>query len=410
MPTRLVVWNINRFSINTINDTRGDTELERLDAMEQSWQNLFFIENIARQADIFVVIEVQSSRASLGSLIGASGKLGVLSLLTSLRQDLNANWCLVPPLKLAGPDESATGVDADNVYTEGIGVFFRADKLNFTGPYVWPTTGGVASPPFGNVTPGPYPKSWANALPVNNFFAGQPQFFKNPGQQTGQIYFTTAKNRRPFLTSFTEIATQRKIVMLAVHPTPGAGTETAVARISSILEIQPQRIPQVVAVVGDFNVNVHKVDAPVDVYSFFGKQKKSKSTTLSGSAYQQLKNIGLTQLFRTDTPGTNGVTFIEPIDKATPQAYLTNLGLDNIFLRYDGGLQPPNNIVPLIIDPVTGTDGVPSDMLQSLDFIKNSEAFQDDDARDAAFRKTYNYGHIAHFRGVSDHLPLFVTI
>lgn len=410
MPTRLIIWNINRFSINTINDTRGDTELERLASMEQSWQNLFFIENIARHADIFVVIEVQSTRGVVGSLIGGTGKNGVLSLLTSLRQDLNPNWCLVPPLKLAGLDEAATGVDADNVYTEGIGVFFRSDKLNFTGPYVWPTTGGVASPPFKNVTSGPYPKPWANALPANNFSAGQPQFFKNPGQQKGQIYFTTAMNRRPFLTSFTEKAIGgRNIVLLTVHPTPGAGTETAVARISSILEILPRSIPQVVAVVGDFNVDVHKVANPPDVYSFFGKQKKRKDTVLSGSAYQQLKNIGLIQAFDQGSRGTNGVTFIEPINKATPQAYLTNLGLDNMFLRYDGKLPPPA-VNPRIIDPVTGTDEFASDMLQSLDFINNSEAFNDDDARDAAFRKTYNYGHIAHFQGVSDHLPLVADI
>lgn len=400
MSTRVVVWNVNRFSINTVNDSSGGTFLEQLDSISQSALNHWFIENIARatdgngnSADILVVIEVQSSRSVLGSLVGASGAQGVLFLLNSLRENVAADWCVVPPLKLVGLNDAGEAAN----YTEGIAVYFRSTKLNFTGPYIWPTIGNVALPPALGIA-GPYPAPYANALPANNYFAGQYEFFQNPANRTGDFNYISGNYRRPFLTTFTEVVGGRVIKLMSVHPSPNSSKVQVVNSISDIVEIQPSVNPQVVMVAGDFNLNT------ITTYNFF----TGKST--GGDANQGY--YGLRQIFNqrisSTNRDTNGVTAIYRIGDATPAAYLTRNGIDNIFLRYDGGLAAPVPNNPRIINPVTGTDEYNLEMMQSIATINSS--YMTTVARENAFRKDVNYGHIAHFAGVSDHLPLVIDI
>lgn len=218
MPTKLVVWNIQRFGLNKINNSDGADFGERFASIAQSLSNLYHILRIADTADILSVIEVQSSRSVIGSLIGASGASGCLLLLRWLQLNYNAAWRLIPPLKLVGLTD--TGEAAN--YTEGVAVFYRSDRLSFTGPYVWPQNGAVAVPPGPTVTPGPYPAPWADALPVGNTFAGQFQFFKDVAR-TNEMLFVNGNNRRPWLTTFTEIGgAARTIKLLSVHPSPNS--------------------------------------------------------------------------------------------------------------------------------------------------------------------------------------------
>lgn len=395
MPTRLVVWNINRFSNNTLNDSSGKDFVEKFASIAQSVWNGGYIRNIAKTADIFVILEVQSSRDVLGSLVGGLGQQGVLFLLDWMKLNYNANWFVVPPLKLVGANEAG----ATDLYTEGIAVFFRNDKVNFTGPYVWPNNGNVAVKPGQSVTPGAYPSPWTNALPTGNFFAGQYEYFKNPANQTGAFTYLSGNYRRPFFTTFTEVGTNRVIKLLSVHPSPGSknNVKTVVNNLASIVEIQPSGSPQVVVVAGDFNINV------IETFNFFTGKTKGGGAS---QGYYSLKQI-FTQKFTSSSRGTNGVTAIKQIKDATPASYLTALGIDNMFIRYDGGLVPPTNN-PRIIDPVTGTDEYPSQMLLSIADI--NKYYSTTETQTEAFRGVMNYGHIAHFAGASDHLPLVMDI
>jgi endonuclease/exonuclease/phosphatase family metal-dependent hydrolase len=407
MPTRLVVWNVNRFSINTINDSSGKNTSEKLTNIVQSMWNNGFLRTIAATADIFVLIEVQSSRSVLGSLIGGSGEQGVLFLLRWLQKNHNANWYVVPPLKLVGLTDEGEKAN----YTEGIAVFFRNDRVNFTGPYIWPTVGNFARP-AGSATAGPYPDPWTNALPANNYNAGQFEFFKTPLTRTGEFDWISGNFRRPFLTNFTEMGTGRVIKLLSVHPSPGIKKNVVqvVNSLSDIVEIQPSGSPQVVVVAGDFNINV----------------KAAKKSTITGpkasTGYWSLNHTaGFSQKFGATATSTNGITTINQVNDtisekthqvtkagSTPTTYLTELGIDNVFLRYDGGVAQPLANNPRIINPVTGTDEYASSMLQSLAQI--NQFYKTEPERVAQFRNVMNYGHIAHWEGVSDHLPLVIDI
>ncbi len=395
---RLVVWNVNRFSINTINDTSGANFAEKLASIAQSVWNNGFLRAIASTADIFVLIEVQSGRNVLGSLITGSGEQGVLFLLGWLKQNYNANWCVVPPLKLAGLNDAGEAAN----YTEGIAVFFRNDRVNFTGPYVWPTVGNVAKPPGPSVTAGPYPQPWNNALPANNYFAGQFDFTLAPNSRGNQTYIT-GNYRRPFFTTFTEVGTNRVIKLMSVHPSPNATKTAVVNTLPDISVLQPAGAA-VVVVTGDFNINVKQPPFDINAIARGKRQKKTEGR----EGYFSLTQAGFSQKFNTNSPGTAGVTTVKRIEEGTPTSYLGDLGIDNVFVRYDGGLVAPGPANPLIINPVTGTAPYNSSMLLSLAQI--NQYYNGADAQTTAFRDVVNYGHIAHYKGTSDHLPIVVDI
>ncbi|HEY7545041.1 MAG TPA: hypothetical protein VID27_09175, partial [Blastocatellia bacterium] len=285
---------------------------EKLANLFQSGMNTLYIKNIAVTADIFAVIEVQSGRSVLGSLITGTGAEGVIYLLDWLRFIDSDKWCVVPPLKLVGLNDAG---EASN-YTEGIAVFFRSDKLNFTGPYVWPQGGSVAVKPGNSVTPGAYPDPWKNALPANNFFAGQFEFFKNPQNRTGDFNYISGDYRRPFFTTFTEVTGGRVIKLMTVHPSPNSTKIAVVNSLADVVEIQRSTSQQVVVVAGDFNIKL-----------------KSSSTTESQGYWSLINQARFTQKISATNSSTNGVTTVKRIQLAKPGSYLTNEALDNIFVR-----------------------------------------------------------------------------
>ncbi len=264
--------------------------------------------------------------------------------------------------------------------------------MNFTGPYIWPTQGNTAVP-VGSGTPGPYPAPWDIALPANNYFAGQYQFTLAPNSGGNQDYIT-GNYRRPFFTTFTEVVGGRVIKLMSVHPSPNATKTAVVNTLPSISVLQPSG-PAVVVVTGDFNINIIST-----FNAFSGKTKGGQGN----QGYYMLRQANFGQKISSTNAGTNGSTRVEQINTGTPTAYLRNEGLDNIFVRYDGGLVAPGPQNPRIINPVTGTGEFNSDMLQSLATIAQTTN------PTTTFRKDVNYGHIAHFVGVSDHLPVVIDI
>src|SRR5437868_4166356 len=138
---RLLVWNIQFFTLNRIADDShivdkktGATIREPMVSAMQSMLNLNLIVDTVRRAnpDIFVVIEVLSGQGAIGGLIEGNGSQAVLYLLQRLRK-LNPDWCLVPLLRTVNRDHLAS-----KTYTEGVGVFYRSANLDFIGPYIWP--------------------------------------------------------------------------------------------------------------------------------------------------------------------------------------------------------------------------------------------------------------------------------
>jgi hypothetical protein len=390
--TTLMMWNINRFTQSTIYpEPESDDFADQLLTAALGIQCTEYVVTTAVNADIFVLIEVQSTKGELGTLIGGNGATGVLLLLEYLRVH-NEHWCVVPPPKLVGLTETGEKTN----YTESIAVFFRSDKLDFIGPYVWPKDnperGAKRGVPAGAAT-GPYPDPWAEAkaLPDKNYYAAQYQYLWHDGKD--ELVFTDSNMRRPLLTVFRESGDNGRLIkILATHPSPNKDTTVAVSRLLSVPEIGLTDKPQVVAIGGDLNL---------DVFA---------ATGLDTTALQLLRQY-LTQHFTTG----NGGTMILPADSkkeeknGTPTTYRRLLGLDNMFTRYDGGLKAPKSNAT-IIDRVKGLKDSPYSCVMLLTIPQLDENYLDEKEKVAEFRKPQNYGHIAHWAGVSDHLPIVIDL
>src|SRR5690606_27901521 len=146
-PLKLLVWNIQNFTLNKINPAIGDQAVVSLPGtaplIQVPYNNLrdnYIVSNVtSSDPDIFVLIEVISGKGTKGSLVSGKGAQGLLQVLKRLRATSD-QWCLVPALKLVNKinitEIDGEGDSEDNAllallnegqYTEGIGVFYRKD-------------------------------------------------------------------------------------------------------------------------------------------------------------------------------------------------------------------------------------------------------------------------------------------
>jgi hypothetical protein len=430
---KLMVWNIQFFTISKVFNNSGPEQAdlqraekifkergmpenqfkERIQKFHQSrlvlnktqsrLNNHYILDHIHRGSpDIFVLIENRSSQGRLGSLIDGNGAAGALFILQYLRE-INASWCLVPPLRTVNRDPLGNGT-----YTEGMSVYYRADRLNFIGPYVWPaaapTQGPKVAVPNTGVATADYPIPWRNCLPANNHYAGQFQFFDGNGTE---ILFENANHRRPFLTRFREQGgQQRTINLLAVHNAPNnASARTATSRMGNIREINNPGNNEVSVIAGDFNINIY---GNIMDRAFFNSF---------------LHLYGFRQHFGTD----QGPTTIRSVNQATlvgqapGYGYLKREGLDNIFTKYGQNTFRPQNHNPLVLNRVVGVNGYPPHMENSIEEMakivrnmseppNNQPLAGDNPKLLEIFRHMYNYGHIGNYPGVSDHMALVMDI
>lgn len=395
MPTKLLVWNIQNFTINKINYWDSNIGLNSRTVTNLPQLKLHYILNnvTLTDPDIFVVIEVISGKGSKGSLVSGKGAQGLLFLLKCLRA-LNNQWCLVPSLKLVdkvnvteiiqdrGDDEeeSLKQLINEGQYTEGIGVFYRQDRLTFQGPYVWPNTPNNSDKravPASGATPGPYPDEWQNCLPNGNYFAGQFEFFypnKSP------IEFPATTSRVPFLTRFVEINDPKRLITLAaVHLPPNTtGASPALSRLAGCFLDNGITDNEVQIIAGDYNLN-------------FGEYYNTDRTHLQGLyGFEPAFVYG-------DSP-----TMLTRIKTATPIAYQPSLILDNIAVKFGMQANKSNN-KKAIINRVFDKD-IPTLMEISLDKILQLPH----DKQDETFRLPLNYGRLGPVPGTSDHLAVFV--
>lgn len=412
MPTNLLMWNVQFFTVNKIsmansqwldlvntNNQQVDGTFDTLMNLEYITDNLRFV-NAGGQGPVhlFVLIENLSSQGTLGSLAGGNGAIGARLMLDRIRGATGKrDWMMVPPLKLV--DRVQTEQDEDDLlalvqegaYTECISVFYRSDLLDFVGPYVWPAAGNndnptkTAEPDTGQMT-GAYPDAWDETYPPNNHFAGQFEYFEDPVARTGEVLFPGVGSRRPFFTQFRERGgAQRLISLVSVHyPPNGPAARTAFSRTLSLFSrdnyaIQPDEI---VLVGGDINLDYLSDDAVYGVADSYDFQM-----VLDVRRYPYLVRP----------------TLIKRASNATLDNYRSNLGLDNIALRVGSGLQPFPYFTN-VYDRVDRTD--PSMMFNSPAQIR---ALASPEPQNTVFRLQQNYAYMGPVPGVSDHLPIFMS-
>ncbi len=285
--TSVLFWNINNFSEAKIEDPKNPFHAQhRCNHIAEE----VFIRNTPH---IFVVVEVHQRQVqgAEGSLVGGHGKSGVLRLLDELRDVTdNRYWSLVPPVKLGGGD-LGTGV------REAVAVFYDAQFLKFTGPFLWAQTPEVGFPcgmPIQAAYVGhniaynqfrEYNHDGSQVLntnnidyPVNTIAAFNNNIRQvrhtvngNPvdipeNQHAGQWYFLDENDfylnfpnedsRSPFLTRFKEVGGhERTINLYSIHTSPSSAKKAVrnLARIPAIANPTPAATVDVI--VGDFNVD-----------------------------------------------------------------------------------------------------------------------------------------------------------
>jgi hypothetical protein len=362
-------WNINRFSNLTL--TRAEFN---------EWYILEAI--MAQQHDIVVVIEVQSTNGLIGSRIAGSGRTGVVALLASLQaEDAASDWRLVPPVRL---NDNVLGP----AYTEGIAVYYRNAAVTFTGPYF---NGVNGSQPGG---PGvAYAGPWVGCLPGGSTLAPRITWGRN---------FPDVDNRPPMFTTFTEIANGRTIRLMSVHlPPKNAKAAEALIQVGAI----PQLLgglaaPDVAVTIGDVNydptkaattLTKHRVDIFRQSYNFRGFTAVNGVTRIADVLDG---GVGLVAGGRREYQ----------LCRARNGQRITSY-LDNGYIRWGAGAAP-GAVNPLVADLVAGTPPYATSMALSIAQITAQGIYNHNNL----FREEQNYGHIARWAGVSDHLPIVIDV
>ena len=383
MPIRVMSWNINKFNYATIDGSRDD----RTDLNE--W---YILEAVtAQQLDIVIIIEVQSNTGALGTPIGGNGALGVQTLLATLREEQPAaDWRLVPPSRL---NDSTLAT----AHTEGIAVYYRNSTLTYTGPYYYNGPGHPAS----SGSPGvDYADGWAGCLPDGNRFAPQVTFQDYFGRA---LTFPDAGNRPPMLTTFTEDANGRNVRILAVHLPPGNNKSSlALPSVKAAYALYQNLGATGVAItIGDLNYDQTK---PTN-----SAQNHRYNSFTGGMQFKGFTNAqGVTRTENTDKAsldlvagGLRRYQLVEGIDGVARPDYL-----DNAYIYYSGGAPGGAAYHPAVLDLVAGAGGYATTMSHSIATILGQAQYNATDL----FREDPNYGHVARYRGVSDHLPIVIDV
>ena len=411
---RLLVWNIQFFTMRRISDASGRTADEQTYNQQRTTANLNYIVSTVQQADadVFVVIEVLTSSGRVMTLADGRGPIGLIELWRQLRIKTGQPWWLVPPLRLNPRDELAT-----RTYTETMGVFWRGDRVNFTGPYVWPAlpngdpspTGPPIAPNTGTAATA-YPRPWSFLLPTGYNAAAQCQFFEGGHE----VLFNNDAARRPFITDWVE-ASNRRVRLVSLHMPPNASE--AASALTKVARVSGGPPPQGwgIVLVGDFNMNL------------------IRSSAFVASAWDHV-NLDVQQgepmWARVDPGEPYPPSMFKRTATATPPDYEKQELLDYGVVRYGTGARPQDGPGAIVVDRVAGRDAATrwpafgDDMGVRLTTFLDA---MDEDERDRDFRKLPNYGHIGPPTrgnaerdpdpddiilpgGTSDHLPAFLIV
>ena len=281
---KILIWNIKFFAKNRIvgqTATGGSDQENKLRTKNdaaRALQALMYIRTTVWRTDpdVFVVVEPRSSAGTVGTFADpdSAGPAGLVTLLASLRATLSSHWCLVPPARINATRTDP--VDKGSQYTECIGVYWRSDRMTFTGPWINTKDGPR---PSGVGAPIPYTGVWANGVPNGTTASGTALFArKKEGGGLELIGFPEETSRKPFCTTFAEIGgTQRTLELYSVH----LDTYDGARAVTSLLDIGfTDKDKKITLIGGDFNIDL------------------SGMTTLEASAMS-----GMNNLFRRLVPG-----------------------------------------------------------------------------------------------------------
>lgn len=404
MPTKLLVWNIQRFTarkIDLFGEAVGRTSWgvgkKRTYTNPDAGTRLDYILNnvTVSSPQIFVVIELISSEGVKGSLVQGLGAQGILLLLRELRA-INPNWMLVPPLKLVDrlqiqeleDDDDKVFLEKEGAYTEAVGVFYRNDALQFLGPWAWPASNNNNDPQKIAVatasSPQAYPAPWNSTLPPEDSTKAGQYSYTNP-RTNKEIRFPAIGSRRPFFTKFQERAGGRIISLASVHFPPNS--RSAGSALGAITQYFTQfyQIAQneVIAIAGDYNLD------------YLSPKVTDRTYLLT------LQLLGFEPIFDAETELP---TMYKRPKIATPKSYLNMQGLDNCAFKYGSGLVRPNPIDWDILERVSDVD--PPVMMTAIDQILT----QPEEQGIKTFRLVENFGGIGASTGTSDHIAISVVL
>ena len=399
----LLVWNIERFTLKRIQDSKGKTAQDVLIAQAKSAGALAHIISTVRQADpdIFIVLEALSSPGDLGTLGEGKGKLGLLRLFTELRT-LNANWFLVPAVRT-----NPTVLDSKS-YTESVGVFWRNDRVQFIGPLKWPKAQGSNNPsPTGPAVPPTatnvatkYPAPWDGVMPTGTAanWAGYVPIL--PGSNPKPTIGDKPTIRQPFITDFTDGTRSNRI--FSVHLPPNKTARESLVKILGLNQAlwRPGHTTGV-AIVGDMNIDLAHLDM-------------LDSTYLTEMGQADFNRLGVyplaTPAYTTDTLARS---MLKKTDEAVPTGYLADHLYDYGFLAASSA--PPNYpaypsvIADRVIDKTQAVNSTGQAPIRTFtgDMALNMEEISSSMDAEDFFRDFNNYGHI---RYASDHIAALIQI
>ena len=251
----VLYWNIQQFAENKINRpkiskrSRDGSTVTNDTPAKSADRRAYIVRHVNDlDPDIFVVVELSATfNANRGALCTGAGKTGGQFLL-GLLQAINLNWRLIPAL-ITGANES-------------VAVFFRSDRVEFTGPSTW--TGGNG--PIAGVIAGNYPVDWP--LPAGNVNAASAfranaalnqsaanVFYQDNAMPPVDIDFGTS-TRTPYQTTFWDIVNNRNINIFTVHaPTATADATTFLQNMALSPGISGAPVTnEVRLILGDFNL------------------------------------------------------------------------------------------------------------------------------------------------------------
>jgi hypothetical protein len=359
--TKILYWNIEKFSINKINDPstkRKDRSLPSGVVASGNRSDLILNVMQANTPDIFVIIETTTGAGAEGTLINTGGGQAALDLLQKIRTKFGVTWMLVPPL-----------IIGQSTLKEGVCVFFNSSSnLFFTGPFGW--EGGVnPANVIGGGTTVAYAAPWDTALPAvktpttagiingglrQNQLAGQ-WLYDDGASPAVKLEFPSAGERPPYLTTFWDAGSNRNIKLLAYHAPPpetkisaaGVDSLSKIREITTLLGAQDD-----VIIMGDFNVNLSEkvlADEAYDTLIADSYTRQINPTAVSGFPDQ---GYICTTLY-----GTSGKNKAEPTDTRGYPAYgyMTQNSYDNMLTRYGDAVRVPVSSKITIVNLVTGS-------------------------------------------------------
>lgn len=368
MNLRILTWNIERFSRNSL--TRRGLGFDYI-------SRVIHPNAPAREADILIVVEVKSTVGDKARPVTGTGATAVNDLADRLVQAgtrPSNDWRVLPPLRLT---KSLTGRRRSS--SEGIAVFYRSSRLQFTGPQ---TNYDYTGSRFEH----------RSDPAVANRLAGQAEF-TSLGSVIG---FPNKRNRSPWLTTFrtrpgTGGGPAQDFTLVAAHsPPPVARGE---ARSKKRIRSSNRQCYQGTAAIG----LIPEIRATGRRVILTGDFNCSYADADYRGAFSTLEHHGFTPLITTEP------TTISTGKSARPNAYKTANVFDNILLKNvpRATAQPavPNVAV---IDPVVGDpDGYPEIEAYA------TGAYTPGNIPVNTFRSGRNFGGV---RGTSDHRPVYVDV